>query len=389
MKLNILRHVVSALNKAPWLTEISMGFKYEEDVTSLSNGNPTMCTDGHTVYYHPMVMRWSPAKIEGVIVHEWLHGAHLHMHRLSRINPEHHKLWNIACDAVINPICKTFGWNLSDGIFIPWADGLTAEQVFVRLLKESKGSTHEYSGPMRSPKPQSGSGQPEGDDSDGNDDSDGDEVPAVVASEQEAAESNSALARMLASAMAAGKVPSGLKLTVSEWLKPKVDWRHVLREFCTRISKDGWSYARTHGSYRSLGLYAPARYSKSAGDVVIVRDTSGSLHAKQREVAAEAAAVLSQCSPRRIFLIDADASVHQVLEIESGGQMPDDALGGGDTDFRPVFDEIESRSINPDVMIFITDLEGVFPDQAPDYPVLWATIGTSLNPPFGQSVTVE
>lgn len=39
----------------------------------------------------------------------------------------------------------------------------------------------------------------------------------------------------------------------------------------------------------------------------------------------------------------------------------------------------------PTCLIYFTDLEGTFPKEEPDYPVLWINIGrTIIKPPFGE-----
>jgi predicted metal-dependent peptidase len=126
------------------------------------------------------------------------------------------------------------------------------------------------------------------------------------------------------------------------------------------------------------------------GDVIIVRDTRGSLMDKQAEIVAEAVAILSECRPTRTIIIDCDAQVHQVVEIGPGENMPTRALGGGGTDFRPVFTEVTKRQYQPEVMVFVTDLFGDFPDAPPGYPVLWALVGACNQvPPWGSHVVIE
>ena len=55
------------------------------------------------------------------------------------------------------------------------------------------------------------------------------------------------------------------------------------------------------------------------------------------------------------------------------------------TDFRPCFRWLEEKGIYPQTMVFLTDLWGTFPDDAPSYPVIWAS--TATRPvPFGQVI---
>jgi hypothetical protein len=40
-------------------------------------------------------------------------------------------------------------------------------------------------------------------------------------------------------------------------------------------------------------------------------------------------------------------------------------------------------------MIYLTDLDGAFPDEPADYPVLWAAYGTRATAPFGRTIHVK
>jgi hypothetical protein len=46
---------------------------------------------------------------------------------------------------------------------------------------------------------------------------------------------------------------------------------------------------------------------------------------------------------------------------------------------------LEEHGTRPQTLVFLTDLYGTFPDDAPAYPVIWASTG-SRHAPFG-SVT--
>jgi predicted metal-dependent peptidase len=80
-----------------------------------------------------------------------------------------------------------------------------------------------------------------------------------------------------------------------------------------------------------------------------------------------------------------------------------DAKGGGGTDFRPVFDiiedprkakehEMEEFDEPPVCVVYLTDLDGSFPAEEPEYPVLWCVppgVNASRKVPFGEIVAVR
>jgi predicted metal-dependent peptidase len=64
------------------------------------------------------------------------------------------------------------------------------------------------------------------------------------------------------------------------------------------------------------------------------------------------------------------------------------AQGGGGTSFVPVFKWIEENDIEPEALVYLTDMYGDFPSKAPSYPVLWGSISKGVPAPFGEVVDV-
>lgn len=74
-------------------------------------------------------------------------------------------------------------------------------------------------------------------------------------------------------------------------------------------------------------------------------------------------------------------------EFANGEPIELKAVGGGGTDFRPVFEHIEDNRMEPRCLIYLTDLAGKFPDEEPAFPVLWAAT-TDRTPPFGEKLRI-
>jgi len=417
----------------PWLTELCFDRAdsfVENNTITASNGQGTMATDGVTVFYHPDVVKWPIKKLQGVCVHEWLHGALDHPKRLKGIPKKYRKYMNMAADDPINKMVIEWGLELPEGhVDLPWTTPeMTVPEIYARLIEnlpEEEGEDEE--GEPGEGGDEGGEGDGEGKDEEGEDEGAGGgkpeekpgkgkkpgrsgsgtpkptlepgdlrPPPAEVGPPDKAKEEDDAnrkqaqLARIAAAAKQAGKLPAGLGMLVNDWLKPKVSWREKLASLSTQVTSQGWSYLKTNDSYRAVGAYVPGRRSRSLGDIVVVRDTSGSLCCKQGEVLAEVRGIIEQANPSRIILIDCDASVHRVMELEPTDAMPTDALGGGGTDFRPVFKLVEEKYPDTTSMVFITDLYGTFPENQPPYLVVWATIESGgQKPPFGEHVVIE
>ena len=67
------------------------------------------------------------------------------------------------------------------------------------------------------------------------------------------------------------------------------------------------------------------------------------------------------------------------------GELNVDLIGGGGTDFRPVFKYVQDNFDDVKLLLYFTDLEGVFPKEYPNYEVKW--VSTKENElPFGSLI---
>jgi predicted metal-dependent peptidase len=79
-----------------------------------------------------------------------------------------------------------------------------------------------------------------------------------------------------------------------------------------------------------------------------------------------------------------DTQVHNAAIFEQGEPITLDPVGGG-TSFCPCFEYIEEQCIQPPALVVFTDLEGSFPDAAPNHPALWAAT-KDHSAPFGEVI---
>jgi predicted metal-dependent peptidase len=68
--------------------------------------------------------------------------------------------------------------------------------------------------------------------------------------------------------------------------------------------------------------------------------------------------------------------------------LPRQFAGGGGTSFVPVFDWIVRHGQQPDTLLYFTDADGEFPQEAPNYPVLWLVKGKAPVP-FGRRIQLN
>lgn len=207
-----------------------------------------------------------------------------------------------------------------------------------------------------------------------------------------------AVAAGMAVAKAQGKLPSTMELLFGQILEPTVHWAEHIRALLARkVGTGGYDWRRPDRRLIVRGIGAPGRTGHGAHLVIVGGDNSGSIYSDPSLLGrwlGEIGGILSDINPETIILIWCDAIVHEVDEITS----PDDLVfvqkrgttGGGGTSFVPVFEWIAEHNLKPDALVYLTDMMGTFPKEAPDYPVIWGQI-TPLDQykaPFGDAVFI-
>ena len=101
--------------------------------------------------------------------------------------------------------------------------------------------------------------------------------------------------------------------------------------------------------------------------------------------------ILEDLNPEIVHVVWCDARVHRVDEVTDAQDITllraEPVPGGGGTSFVPVFDWVREQRIEPDALIYLTDLMGSFPAHQPEYPTIWGTIH-DLEIPWGEKVLI-
>ncbi len=343
-----------------------------------------------------------------VCCHEIAHAMWLHMDRGRKWmdvglhgQPFSFGLYNVAADYVINDMLvkSSVGRMPKCGLHDQKYTGdMLVEDVYKDLMP--KNPPPPQGGGGKGP-PQDGSGQGAPEDSNGGVPSKegvGGKQPMDTHIYEPAAVAEAEMKRAIATAVqqakAMGKMPSQLERWVEETLRPQIDWKERLRLMVTRMAtRDSTTWTSPHRRRLvSQKVYLPSYTGFGAGEMVGVTDTSGSMGAKEFDASwAEFSDIIMNCRPERMWLMACDARVHNVHELPSYHDIYSsrpEMRGGGGTDFRPAFEKVEELGICPAVLVFFTDGYGTFPDEAPNYPVIWV-MTTDVEAPFGETIKVE
>lgn len=207
-----------------------------------------------------------------------------------------------------------------------------------------------------------------------------------------------AVEKAILTARAHGHCPAGME-GFDDLMKPSREpWYNHLHRFMQALSQSEYNWARINRRHLvQHNIFTPANYSESLEHVVFAIDTSGSVFDRQSQAgfAGHVNAILAETKPKHTHVLYFDAKVQRHDELEYGAlEFSTRPKGGGGTDFRPVFEYLENEGVQADAVIVLTDCYGGFPDDAPPYPVLWASIIDPkalghYHPPFGEVVHVD
>jgi predicted metal-dependent peptidase len=366
----------------------------------------SLWVDGNSIGINPEFFDdVDPTLLPGILAHNILHCVFDHHTRRGNRDA---KIWNDACDYVVNLIAKSSGFRLPLGTLLDYKyKNMSAEAVYDLIYTKQENQEQQNN---------KGEGEGEGEgnqDKQNQDESQGSnkgtdngatgevrDLPSEdgqgQASESEKSENSNEwkLATQQAVMMAEaehGDLPGYLKETVDKILQSKIDWKEETKRFFQVVAKDDETWSRPNRNFISQDIYLPSAYSVKMGEPVIAVDASSSITSKNlEEFNSHINHLIEQLQPELTHTLIFDTGIKSSTAY-SVDDLPIkmEFVGRGGTDFRPIFSWIEkSMEKPPACLIVLTDLLGPFPDQEPDYPVLWVcTLPTIYKmPPFGEIV---
>lgn len=363
----------------PFFGVLSLKLELVED-----SSVPSFRTDGRQLRFNPeFALGLNRYEAQGVVAHEVLHCANGHVWRRGSRDP---KVWNLACDYAINPIVVEAGMVLPAGALdgSPYR-GMSAEEIYERLQEQQPQDEQPQGdgtqpGSEDSPQPGDTNGAGCGEVVD----CEGDQMPEIQADWSGAVLSAAKRAESM------GVLPAGLERLVEDIRNPPQDWRAILRRFVQMNARHDYSWRQPSSRYVYAGLYLPALRSETMPPMVIAVDTSGSIDdLTVNQFAKEISAIVEEVQPECVHVVYCDAEIQGVDVFERGEPVVVSPKGFGGTDFRPVFEWIANEGITPSCLVYLTDMAGVFPETAPDYPVLWGDTLGMIPAPWGDTIQIR
>lgn len=347
----------------------------------LSGSVPTAATDGKALLLNVEWMeQWSDDEMQGVLAHEARHRMLGHplraaplINRALSIKPGLSRkgamdIYNVACDLRINYDLIQDGWRLPrSGVFDRDGEyeGMSAETIFWKLLENSD----EQAAPSWGTFTESEAGDAE---------------RADALTEVERMTRTAALI-----AQRQGKLPGSLSHLVNVQIKP-LDWdKQLAQALSTSMGSDEYSMARISRAGRRMGMVMPGTIGKHCEHLVVALDVSGSI--KDRDLSHYLGIAIQICraeNPERLTIIQCDSRVQSVMDLDSHQEPPPvlKIKGRGGTSFVPVFEYVDSRNMNPEAIIYFTDMEGAFPRPS-RHRTFWLSTGQIIGP-FGTTIKI-
>jgi predicted metal-dependent peptidase len=372
----------------------------------------TTATDARAFYYNAdFIDTLSLEQTQFVLAHEALHCALSHFAR--RLHRDKYR-WDIACDLAINPLLIAEQLEPCPGaLHLVEFEGMTAEEIYPCIAESEQMETHDQhvyddqaeanprgspggggDRPNDGPAPERADPQPQarrtGSDS-GVSPTAATQPAPLSPTEQErlAVQWTQRLAGAHQQALQAGRMGGELGRMIGHLLQPRIPWRMLLAKYMTATAREDYNWARP--SRREGDAILPSLRSSELR-VVVGLDTSGSISDEEmRQFISEIDAIKGQAHAH-ITLLACDAALAAdgpwIVEPWEQLRLPRAFTGGGDTDFRPVFEWVEQHHARCDLLIYFTDAQGAFPNHEPALPVIWLVKGKA-EIPWGQRIQLN
>jgi predicted metal-dependent peptidase len=367
----------------------------------------TACTDGSRIFFNPYFLdSLNDDERMTILAHEIWHCGLLHFTReVGRIDD--HRPWNYAIDHEVNTLLSEDGFELPrDCVLYEQHKGLSAEQIFEKLMSGELSLRGEVMDDHLSDSPNPQEGGHGG--HDGNGTGSGTTPDTGQAESQDIPEKYGPLviegeegvelkidknftpkrsddvwkdwrAKMMAAAQqceSRGHEMGNYGALLEELSASKMPWKEILRQFLTPMFGGARQWLPPNRRYISQGIYLPSRRQQELLKIVVAIDTSGSTTgAIVQSFMSEVNAIVNLFGGYEMTLLQIDAGIQdERLYTEDNPFDPDDfqLMGGGGTKFEPAFDYIKDE-MNDDVkaLIYMTDGYGSAPENPPPYPVIW------------------
>jgi len=357
------------------ITILDFKEKIGNEVDTAGINNSTICISETFLKYLPM------KEMTGVLTHELMHYLLDHFSR----GTENHELNNVAGDLAINTMIEDQLKSLLDndlgiapgwGMFKDFPKGLSMED-YIKLLKNSNMKFETITVVI---------GQGDG--------KRGKEVKRIRITDANGKTTEVSINEI--DKELADKIRDRIEENIRKYgtggqpdlgkkileMISKCNWRAILKKYIrnSKPLRRSRSWSREN---RSSDLIA-GRIKNKGTNIVVAIDVSGSMSFFITELIGELKGILKE--EKEVRVIEAHDRIYKEYPLSSANRIKEIETGGG-TSFIPALERADQ--LRADVVIYLSDLEGEYPEWIPKAKVIWVTYeGNEVKPPFGLKVEV-
>lgn len=350
----LLKAKIQLFDRSVFISSICAGLRHRWDKTI-----PTAATNGLEVIYNPDFFdSLSFEEQVFVVAHETWHVAYNHFLRKGDRDDIR---WNMAGDHVINLRLKKENYTVPEGALCdPHFDNMMTEEVYEHMPPGLPGPSIFMGGDIIY------------------------ELPDGMNPQEYAATVQETIVRAKLESEKAekhiGEIPGEISKMIDRLLNPILPWPTLLNRFLQDFAKDDYSWNRPNKRFHPE-FYLPNQYSETIKHIVIAIDTSGSISVDEfREMLTEIQSIKDTFHPEKMTVIQCDARIQQIIDLEEFDHILDMELkGGGGTRIDPVMEYC--RKEEPTCLIYFSDLHFHLPGNGPPLsPIIW--VCTSNHKPM-------
>ena len=298
----------------------------------------------------------------GLLVHLVYHAALLHPYRKGERNE---RLYNQACDEVINQMIRETGYTLPH--YVQTSDkygSMAVEAIYNELELQQKNQQRPDESQQQNNQNQSGNSN-SNNSGNGNNNSNGqnklsDDIKFVnksVTPKLKEAILNSAAAMKAITGKNAGDAFETLDAVLNSLQDGSLSWEELLQSYAAELSRGEPSYYKFERRMINQGYYFPSNEDMNKLEHIMVAfDVSGSVSEKQAEhFLSEIKKMFNNCSPEKLTMMTFNTQIVETKEFTDENQFTKMNLRmGGGTALEPVFDWVEKAK--PNFIVVFSDL---------------------------------
>jgi predicted metal-dependent peptidase len=357
----LTRGKIQIQQQSSFFAYLSLYLKLKED-TSVDSAY--VDTRGNMGYNPEFIRKLTDKEITGVMIHEILHQALLH---LTRLGTRDMKLFNVATDLCINTmILKEGKYALPDGCLCADCDDVFKIPTDVKEYKIEKISEKsadiiydelvKIRNNYQSKTKKKGKGNKVLEDYEGFDRHDYENLSPEEKRKVEN-EISGRVATAVSMAKMKGDLPSGIGKMFDELHKEKIDWRTILQRIITKEIPYDYTFSKPHKKSYNYGVYMP-NVLKESVDVSVVLDLSGSVGKNEfNDFFSEIVGIARAYQNRvNIRFYSHDTECYDCGMVRNGNIEEIRKIklkGGGGTSHIKVFEQLKKDK--PKLVVFLTD----------------------------------